>query len=82
MQTTFEEIVAQNFRNDTFVMQQKVIAAMVQVKSCTVDEFCDALLGVNLPAETVKKIGKIIEARDSIKTEQPCKNTSPADGSL
>lgn len=39
---------------------------MQQVREATSEEFCQALLGVNLPAETVKKIGKIVTTTDRI----------------
>lgn len=69
MQKTFEEIVAENFRNDTWVMQQKVIAAMQQAKSCTVEEILDVLECVPMPRGVLTQIMKIKKAADRIKTE-------------
>lgn len=77
----FEELIIQLFPNHeltkdrwSFELMQfsadDLIEFGKQVREATSEEFCQALLGVTLPAETVKKIGKIVNTTDRIKTEK------------
>ena len=70
---TFEELIEQYSYRGNYISSEKVVgeeavlALMQQVREATSEEFCQALLGVNLPAETVMKIGNIVTTTDRIK---------------
>lgn len=71
MENTFEELIEEGLSkiddfDDVPVLMKKL---MKKVREATTEEFCDALLDVSLPAETVKKIGQIIKSKDAIKTK-------------
>ena len=76
MEKTFEELIAdkvtqQQTRDGQYtIYPDDVLELLQQVREATSEEFCQALLGVNLPAETVKKIGKIVTTTDRILTDK------------
>lgn len=78
MEKTLEELIEENkkvefsnedpFYNPNYVIDiNDVLKLLQQVREATSEEFCQAILGVTLPAETVMKIGKIVTATDRIK---------------
>lgn len=55
---------------EELIIEENVLTLLQQVREATSEEFCQALLGVTLPAEAVKKIGKIVTTTDRILTDK------------
>lgn len=68
---TFEELIADNFRNDSLCVQMKVIAAMAQARELTKQEITQIAMedfGIHYEHDFLKKIKSL--PTDRIKTEK------------
>ena len=70
MEKTFEELIEDNFRNDTLIVQMKVIAAMQQVRELTKEEISQIAkedFGIRASSDFVKYIENIPTDRIKLK---------------
>lgn len=68
---TFEELIADNFRNDSLCVQMKVKAAMVQARELTKQEIIQIAMedfGIHYDSDFLNKIRSL--PTDRIKTEK------------
>lgn len=75
MEKTFEELIDDKAYFNRWLKEltesetELIKELMQQVREATNEEWCQAFLGVTLPAEAVNKIGAIITKPNSIKTD-------------
>ncbi len=64
---TFEELIEDNFSKDSFIVQQKVIAAMKQVREATIKECSEKVFERDADKVTIKEAKIITMPADRIK---------------